>query len=294
MNQPTRAPHKPASVSSALLSLGAGLLALTATPALAQDVQSAGGTVFDGDWLIVGGGALYGPSYDGSDDYVVDPIAAVQGRVLGIGINAKPSGLSLDFINDGANKISFAAGPSARLRSSRAVHIKDPVVADLGKLRRAIEIGGTVGVSFNRLLSDYDSLSLSVDARVDVNGAHGGTVINPGVSYFTPLTPGIGVVIGADAEHGDDDFMDYYFSVTPGGTVASGLPTYQARSGWRRVGGSALAAFDLDGDLTNGGLVLVAFGSYNRLINDAAASPIVSIRGSRDQWTGGLGLGITF
>ncbi|MEO5586159.1 MAG: MipA/OmpV family protein [Novosphingobium sp.] len=280
-----------AKMPSAALALGLSLA--VATPALAQSAGTAG-TVFDGDWLIVGGGAVYGPSYDGSDDYVIDPVPAIQGKLFGIGINAKNSGLSLDFINDGGNKVSFAFGPSARLRSNRAVHIKDPVVERLGTLKRAIEVGGTAGISFNKLITGYDTLSFSVDGRIDINGSHGGVVINPAVSYFTPLSKGIAVVIGADAEHADDKFMNYYFSVTPAGNAASGLPVFQAKGGWRKIGGSAITAFDLDGDLTNGGLSLVAFGSYYREINDAEFSPLVSIRGSRDQWNGGLGLALAF
>ncbi|MDB5723275.1 MAG: structural protein MipA [Novosphingobium sp.] len=277
------------------ISLAAIGLASAAAPAVAQDA-AAKGTVFDGDYLIVGGGAVYGPSYDGSNDYVIDPVPAIQGRLFGIGINAKNSGLSLDFINDGGNKISFAFGPSARLRSNRAVHIKDPVVEQLGTLKRAIEVGGTAGVGINKLITGYDTLSFGVDVRKDINGSHGGWVINPSVSYFTPLSKGIAVVLGADAEHADDKFMNYYFSVTPAGSLATGgvLPAYRAHGGWRKIGGSAIAAFDLDGDLTNGGLSIVAFGSYYREINDAEFSPIVSVRGSVNQWNGGLGLALAF
>ena len=277
-------------MSAATLGFG---LALAAVPAAAQDASTKG-TVFDGDYLIIGGGAVYGPSYDGSDNYVIDPVPAIQGRLFGIGINAKNSGLSLDFINDGGNKVSLALGPSARLRSNRAVHINDPVVEKLGSLKRAIEVGGTAGISINKLITGYDTLSFGVDVRRDINGSHGGWLINPSVSYFTPLSKGIAVVLSADAEHADDKFMNYYFSVTPAGSLASGLAPYQAHGGWRKIGGSAITAFDLDGDLTNGGLSIVAFGSYYREINDAEFSPIVSVRGSVDQWNGGLGLALTF
>ncbi|MFT4025365.1 MAG: MipA/OmpV family protein [Novosphingobium sp.] len=286
--------HLPLAALAPGLAITLGLA--IATPAAAQEVPEGTGGVFEGDWLIVGGGAIYGPSYDGSDDYVIDPVPAIQGKLFGIGINAKPSGLSLDLINDGGNKVSFAVGPSARLRSNRAVHIKDPVVQQLGTLKRAIEVGGNVGISFNKLLSGYDTLTFSADVRTDINGSHGGVVINPGLSYFTPLSKGIAVVLGAEAEHADDKFMNYYFSVTPAGSAATGgvLPAYQAKGGWRKIGGSAIVAFDLDGDLTNGGLALVGFGSYSRLINDAEFSPMVSQRGSRDQWNGGLGLAFSF
>lgn len=275
---------------SLAIAVGAALTA--ATSAAAQDATET--SVYSGDYLMIGGGALYGPSYDGSDDYVIDPVPVIQGRLLGIGINARPGGLSLDLIPDAGKKVSFALGPSARLRANRAVHIKDPVVERLGKLKRAIEVGASAGVSFNQLLNPYDSLSLGLDARWDINGAHRGMALNPAVSYLTPLSRGIAVMVGADAEWADDKFMDYYFSVTPAGSAASGLPAFQAKGGWRRAGGSALVGFDLDGELANGGLALAAFGSYSRLLNDAARSPIVSIRGSRDQWIGGVGLGFVF
>jgi len=277
-----------------LVPLALAALALcTAAPTFAQEVDTAE-SIYSGDYLLIGGGALYGPSYEGSDDYVIDPVPVIQGRVFGIGINARPSGLAFDLINDPGGKISFSAGPSVRLRSNRAVHIKDPVVESLGKLRRAIEVGGSVGVSFNKVLNPYDSLSIGVDARWDVNGAHGGMAIDPAVTYLTPVSRGIALMVGADAQWGDDKFMDYYYSVSPAGSVASGLPTYQAAGGWRRVGGTAIVGFDLDGDLTNGGLMIGIFGSYGRLLGDAAESPIVSIRGSRDQWVGGAGLGFAF
>jgi outer membrane protein len=275
------------------LALAAALAAICSfTPAQAQD--AAEDSVYTGDYLMVGVGGLYGPSYDGSDDYVIDPVPVVQGRLLGIGINARPSGLSLDVINDPGRTVSFSLGPSARLRSNRVVHIKDPVVESLGKLKRALEVGASAGVSFNQLLNPYDSLSLGAEARWDINGAHGGMALGPTLSYQTPVSRGIAVMVQTDAEWADDDFMDYYFSVTPAGSAVSGLPAFQAKGGWRKVRGSAILGFDLDGNLANGGLIAGLFGSYERLLGDAAASPIVSIRGSRDQWLGGLGLGFVF
>jgi outer membrane protein len=274
------------------LAIALGMALAAAAPAMAQDETET--SVYSGDYLMVGGGGLYGPSYEGSDDYVIDPVPVIQGRLLGIGINARPGGLALDLIPDAGSRVSFALGPSVRLRANRAVHIKDPVVSQLGKLKRAIEVGASAGVSFNKLLNPYDSLSFGLDARWDINGAHRGMALGPAVSYLTPLSRGIAVMVGADAEWANDKFMDYYFSVTPAGSAASGLPAFQAKGGWRRVGGSALVGFDLDGELANGGLAIAAFGSYQRLLGDAAASPIVAIRGSRDQWVGGVGLGFVF
>jgi len=76
--------------------------------------------------------------------------------------------------------------------------------------------------------------------------------------------------------------------------VASGLPVYDADGGFNSVGVNLLGGFDLDGDLTNGGLAIFAIGGYSRVIGDAADSPFVADRGSRDQWLVGAGIGYTF
>ena len=41
-------------------------------------------------------------------------------------------------------------------------------------------------------------------------------------------------MVQADAEWADDKFMDYYFSVTPAGSAASGLPAFQAKEAGAR------------------------------------------------------------
>ena len=53
-------------------------------------------TVYDDTWISLGVGVGYGPSYDGSDDYVAFPAPIVQGRVAGIGIQPRPAGLGVD------------------------------------------------------------------------------------------------------------------------------------------------------------------------------------------------------
>lgn len=272
-------------------------LALADPPAGAQeatDPPADTATVFDGDWLSVGGGALYAPSYDGSNDYVITAIPVVQGSLGGIAINPRPAGLALDFISDPETGVGFALGPSVRLRSNRAVKIEDPVVLAAGKLKRAVEVGGAAGISFPQLLNPYDRLSFTLDARWDVAKAHRGMVLAPAVSYFTPLSRGIGVVLSLDAERGDDDFMAYYYSVTAAQSAASGLPQFAAKGGWSKAGVSAIGAVDLDGDLANGGLSLVVLGGYARMLGEARRSPHTALRGSPDQWMAGAGLALTF
>ncbi|AKH44042.1 outer membrane scaffolding protein for murein synthesis (MipA/OmpV family) [Altererythrobacter atlanticus] len=275
-----------------------GAVLLAAAPAHGQSVGGAGGeggeSAFDGDYLSIGIGAAYGPSYDGSDDYVVSPAPILQGSFRGVDINPRAAGLALDFIQDGDGTVGFDLGVAGRVRMNRARQIEDEVVKSLGELDTAIEFGPSAGISFSQLLNPYDSLTISGDALWDVAGAHDGMTLNPTISYFTPFSRGMAGSLSFSAEYADDDFADYYYSITPAQEAASGLPAFQADKGFTRAGATLLLAVDLDGDLQNGGFSLVGIGSYSRMLGDAKDSPITSIRGSADQWMGALGIGYTF
>ncbi len=284
--------------------IAAGMLAaLAVSPAAAQEEQVTAGppdnvanadTVYDDTWLSIGLGVGYGPSYDGSNNYVAYPAPLIQGRIAGVGIQPRPAGIALDFVPDPADGVGLALGPVARARLNRARQIKDPVVEAAGELDTAIEVGFNAGLSFPKVLNPYDSLTFGTDVLWDVNGAHSGMTITPTVSYFTPLSRGIAASLSFSAEHGDDDFMDYYYSVSPGQSAASGLPRYTADSGWTKAGVTLLTGFDFDGDLTNGGLAAVLVGGYSRMLGDAKRTPYTSIRGSADQWFTAVGIGYTF
>lgn len=292
-------------MQSRILGLLATIAGLAGAPVAAQDVDAPAsappapgyeGSVFDGDWVSVGVGAAYTPSYDGSDDYVVSPLPIVQGSVGGIDINPRPRGLALDFVPDERGKVAFAAGVSARINRNRAAQIEDRVVELYGKLDTAIEVGPTLGIKFPALLNPFDNLSFNVDVLWDVAGAHNGMTVHPSVTYFTPLSRGTAVSLSFSADHVDDHYASYYYSVPTLQTLAPAdtLPGFDARGGFDSVGATVLAGFDLDGDVTNGGLALVVIGGYSKLLGDAKRTPFTSIRGSDDQWLLAAGIGYTF
>ena len=277
-----------------LATLLAGALVLAAAaPAAAQDA-AAQPSVFEGDYLSVGVGAAYGPSYAGSDDYVVYPVPLVQGSFHGVAINPRSGGVALDFIPNPDDGVGFNLGVAGRVRLDRAHRIKDPVVRQLGKLDTAVEVGPTAGVTIPHLLNPYDSLTLGTDVLWDVAGAHKGMVVDPSIAYFTPLSRGIAASLSLSAEYADGKFADYYYSITPAGAAAGGLPAFDAGSGFTKAGANLLLGFDLDGDLENGGVALVLVGGYSRMLGDAKRSPVTSIRGDADQWIGAVGIGYTF
>ncbi len=280
---------------------GAAILASCAAPALAQEIPgevvpppAVPATAFDGDFLTVGVGAGVSPDYAGSDDYEFTPVPLVLGSIGGVDFRPRGAGIALDFVPDESGEVAYALGIAARLNRDRVGDIDDPVVASLGELDTAIEVGPSVGVGFPALLNPYDSLSFSADAVWDIAGAHNGMKISPSVSYFTPLSRAMAASLSLSTTYIDDDYADYYYSVTPAQSAASGLPAFQADGGFENVGVTLVVGVDLDGDLTNGGFALAGIGTYSRMLGDAKDTPFTSIRGSPDQWLAGAGIGYTF
>ena len=285
----------------------ATLTATTLTTALAlptlahaQADDAPAKNVLAGDHITIGAGGVYTPSYEGSDNYSFGVLPLVQGEVHGFTITPRPGGLAVDLIPDSPlmgdtdKKVSFALGPVVTYSRNRSHNIKDDVVRAAGKLKSAIDVGVNFGVTGYQILDPYDALTLSADVKWNVNSASKGMTITPTLSYLTPLSKAMLVTVAVSAKHVDSDYADYYYDVTPVQSLRSGLPVYNARSGWANVNGSILIGYDLSGDLRDGGLALFAIGNYSRLLDDAKRTPYTSIRGSADQFTGGVGVAYTF
>lgn len=254
--------------------------------------------VFDETWVTVGVGAGLTPSYSGSDDYRFTPLPLVLGRVGGIVITPNGPGFVLDVLSQppeaGPPQTSVSFGPAFRIRGDRDGQIKDEVVELAGELDTALEVGVQGGVSIPGVLHEFDRLSLSTQVRWDVLGAHDGMLIEPSVAYFTPLSQAAAVQLTANLSFVDDAFADYYYSVSPAQSAATGLPQFTADGGLNSVGALAITTYDLSGNLLDGGFNIFGVFGYTRLVGDAADTPFTSIRGSADQFIGGIGVGYTF
>lgn len=254
--------------------------------------------VFDETWVTIGIGAGLVPSYSGSDDYVFFPLPLIVGRVGGVGISPNGPGLALDLLSQGPTRgkpeMSFSFGPAFRFRNDRDGQIEDDVVELAGDLETAIEVGVQGGVTFPGVLSPQDRLSLNTQVRWDILGAHDGMLVEPGVTYFTPLNQGVAAQFALNASFVDDSFADYYYTVTPAAAAATGLDPFTADGGLNSVSALAILTVDLGGNLLDGGFNIYGVAGYTRLVGDAADTPFTADRGSANQFIGGLGVGYTF
>jgi outer membrane scaffolding protein for murein synthesis (MipA/OmpV family) len=267
-----------------------------AAPAFAQDAPDPN-VDGDGTSITIGGGVAYLPDYEGSNDYRFVPGPAAVGQVKGYAFQLAGNRLSVDLVRNAPGPVwDIQLGPVAVVNFNRSAlgAIDDARVRALGKLDRAIELGGYVGIGKTGVItSPYDRLSVSLSYRHDVTGTHDSYVLTPTINYLTPLSTKAAVAVFASADRVGGGYARTYYGVLPVQSVASGLPTYTPGASWKSYTLGGLATVALTGDLLQG-FKLVAGGGYTRMLDDVARAPIVRIAGDRDQWLGAVGVAYTF
>lgn len=268
---------------------------VAATPALAQgnDQPPLPDPNDRSDTVTVGVGPGFVSDYEGSNDYRVIPAAAVRGQVGGISFFTRATYLYVDLVPRGQGQVQFDVGPIVGVRLNRTGKIKDDVVNSLPDRNTAIEVGGFAGLTIHGLTNPYDALSFRVDVVKDVSNAHESTLVTPTIDFGTPLSTSFYVGVSASAEWAGGGYADYYYSIDTGDALASGLPVFDADGGFKNWRIGLLANYALSGDLRRGWSIF-GLGSYSRLAGDFKDSPIVSLRGSANQWFGALGIAYTF
>lgn len=273
------------------------LAGLLAAPAFAQGPAGEPDAPIEerpGDYTI-GLGIAYGPSYEGSDDYSIRPGGLLRADFGPVTLTTRGTYLYADLLDGDAAEggLDFEAGPIAGVRLNRTSGIKDDRVRALGELDAAVELGGFAGIGYKGLTNPYDRLGLRVEYLTDVADVHGGYVISPSIEFQTPLSTSIFVGAALSAEFANDEYAETYFSVSPAGSAASGLSSFDADGGFKNWGVSLIAAHSLSGDLRRG-LALFGLANYKKLQNDFRRSPLVSEAGDADQFFGAVGLSYTF
>jgi outer membrane scaffolding protein for murein synthesis (MipA/OmpV family) len=266
---------------------------LCASPAFAQSGSELPDPNDNSDTFTVGAGAAYIPDYEGSDDYRIIPAGAIRGRVSGISFFTRATYLYVDVIGRGDGPVEFDVGPIVGVRLNRTGKIKDDFVDLLPERKTAFEAGGFAGLTSHGLTNPYDALSFRVDVVKDFANAHESTVVTPTIDFGTPLSRRTYVGLSASAEWVGGGYADYYYSITPADSLASGLSAYDADGGFKSWRLGLLVNQSITGDLT-GGLSLFGTGAYTRLSGDFKRSPIVDDRGSASQWFGAIGLAYTW
>jgi len=187
------------------------------------------------------------------------------------------------------NDENWRFGPMANFRPGRGSSVNDLVVSQMQGINNAWE--GGVFLQYRYKLSEQKMHQLVF--TVDVAGGSNGTVGNPRVLWWQPLSQNILLNLGFGATVASSKWMNTYFGITNPHDIAlfptqNGLP-YNAGSGVKGVNVPFGLTFALSKEW-----LLSAGGRYEKLLSDAKDSPIVQQHGKDNQWIGGIGLTYLF
>jgi outer membrane protein len=177
------------------------------------------------------------------------------------------------------SKDGFSFGPAGNVQWSRR---DSDVGAPVGKVRTTLEAG-----AFAQYESK-DSFRLRAELLKGLNG-HEGVLGSIGADKIWRDGDRYVFSIGPRVLFSDARYQRAYFGVSPAASLASGLPTYRPGGGVYAVAVASGLSHQL-----NSRWGFFGFARYERLVGNAAKSPIVRQLGSRNQLSGGLGLNYTF
>jgi len=259
------------SVGGAAAILAASLLTFAGTAASQEQPE-------EQVWSIdLGGGAIYKPDYDGSDDY------EVRGLPM-IGINYRDiivlRGLSLTFdafeLTDTKLADSLSFGPIVQFDSGREAD-DNPILRNLGD----IDQGALAGVFVNY---EAGPVELGLTVVQDATNRYEGMIAEIEAGYGVMLTERLRAQFEISATWADDEYTQAYFGITPEQSRASGrLRAYTAEAGVKDAGASMFLHYFLSPHWMVSGRL-----AYRRLLNDAADSPLVEDEGSQNQASGAV------
>ena len=266
----------------AVVIAAAALFTLCAAPAAAQEDESTADPTGDGPHrgyiVTIGAGAQAYPKFPGGDDLGVFPMPIVGFRRAGtpVPLEAPDEGFGFGLLGSDS---PINVGPAVNFQRRRR---DEDVGAAVGDVGWTAEVGGFVEAFL------AENFRVRGELRQAVNG-HDGLVADLGLDLFARGDGDTVFSIGPRIRWGDNDYMDAYYGVTPAVAGPTGLAAFNPGSGIHSVGATAGMRLDI-----GGGLAIHGYARYDRLMNDAADSPIVAGFGSRNQWGGGVGLSYSF
>lgn len=251
------------------LALPAALF-LSAAPSLAQD---------GGGWTVeIGPGLYFRPAFPGADELELRPWPVIDVYRTGRGPSFKTPGEGFGFGILGGD--SFRIGPAVRIQHGRDEEDAIPGIGDVGT---SIE-GGAFAEAY---------LSPGFRLRGELRkgfGGHKGVIGDVGADFIMGSRDSFQFSIGPRARFANGRYVRAFYGINPDQSALTGLPVHDAGGGLHSAGALAFAKYRLSDRIS-----LQAYGRYDRLLGDAADSPLVrSNVGSRDQLEAGIGLSYRF
>ena len=233
-----------------------------------------------GDWTVkVGVGGEYRPNFEGANRSMLSPVPIFSIRRAGKAdqFRGPRDAAGISFIE----MAGFRVGPAFKYVAARnAADFAE--LRGLGDVNAAVELGGFV---------EYFPVDW-LRGRVEVLqgfGGHHGVVANFSGDLIVPVAPQWTLSGGPRFTLQSTAATAPYFGINAAQALASGLPQFNARGGAHSAGAGAQLRYQYSPQWE-----VHTYVEYQRLLGDAAASPLVQQRGSPNQLTVGLGASYSF
>lgn len=209
------------------------------------------------DWnVMVAGGVMYAPKYEGSDEYEAVPIPMVSATIGRFTIS--PGGLDVEVWERNGFKVTLKGGfdMGGGRKEKDSVHLKG-----LGDVKAGALLGGQVSYEMGPV-ELYASVDKTIGGSDGLQGVLGANISH----HYNNFIFGA----GASATFADENYMQTYFGVTALQATRSGLRQYDAGAGLKRFDVEASVTYMATENWLVRGQVGVGF-----LTGDAKNSPIV-------------------
>ncbi len=257
-----------------------GFLGLSMGCAHGADLLDSSGPSFKdtpGDYWVVTLGA-YGvaePAFLGSKEYIASarPIIDIHAAGQREWLTLPNDAFSVTLYQTG----NFRAGAAGDYLNERT-HNEDPTaMRGLNDIDYTLELGA---------FAEYypvPFLRTRVELLQGVTGADG-FAANLMADFIYSPDPRWLFTVGPRLQIVNDQYASAFFSVSYAEHLTSGLAAFNASGGLDSAGVDATARYNLTERFS-----VRAFAEWDRLLGDAADSPIIKQRGSADQFAVGLG-----
>ncbi|MDT8757463.1 MipA/OmpV family protein [Sphingomonas psychrotolerans] len=216
------------------------------------------------------------PSYPGADKVIVTPLVEVSTTTrdeFRYKSGDQSSGIAV------INTPGFAFGPAFNIEGSRRRKETDLPVDEVGI---SVEAGGFADIWLG------SSIRARGELRKGITG-HKALVGNVSLDYVARDGDKWLFSVGPRITLSDSKYQRAYFGVNTAAAARTGLPVYSPDGGLHAAGAAATALYQFDDRWG-----VYGYAKYDRLVGDAADSPIVRTIGSRNQFSGGAALTFTF
>ncbi len=250
------------------------LLLAVASPAVAQSTDAA---PREQRRTRITLGPQVNPRYPGADSYRISPFGNID-RARGddpFAFEASDESTGLMLLDIGKLQI----GPALNFQGSRRRRDTDGALPRVGF---TVEAGGAMQIPIG------PALRLRAEARQGIGG-HKGLIGSLSADYIARDADDWVFSVGPRLSLSNGRYQRAYFGVAPADVLASNLSAFRPKGGIHAVGVSTSLVKHISGPWG-----VFGFARYDRLVDDAARSPVVRTYGSRNQLSGGLALSYTF